>query len=48
MSSGIGVKGTLGRCYPFYADLRKCVVSVLAPVCDAEDIKLVFEYLTRL
>lgn len=27
MSSGIGVKGTLGRCYPFYADLRKCVVS---------------------
>eukprot|EP00429_Kryptoperidinium_foliaceum_P063766 CAMPEP_0176067688 /NCGR_PEP_ID=MMETSP0120_2-20121206/33788_1 /TAXON_ID=160619 /ORGANISM="Kryptoperidinium foliaceum, Strain CCMP 1326" /LENGTH=78 /DNA_ID=CAMNT_0017401309 /DNA_START=93 /DNA_END=329 /DNA_ORIENTATION=+ len=25
MSSGIGVKGTLGRCYPFYADLRKCV-----------------------
>jgi hypothetical protein len=27
MSSGIGVKGTIGRCYPFYADLRKCVVS---------------------
>lgn len=27
MSSGIGVKGTMGRCYPFYADLRKCVVS---------------------
>lgn len=26
MSSGIGVKGTIGRCYPFYADLRKCVV----------------------
>eukprot|EP00526_Cylindrotheca_closterium_P027934 CAMPEP_0113618036 /NCGR_PEP_ID=MMETSP0017_2-20120614/9117_1 /TAXON_ID=2856 /ORGANISM="Cylindrotheca closterium" /LENGTH=78 /DNA_ID=CAMNT_0000527507 /DNA_START=104 /DNA_END=340 /DNA_ORIENTATION=- /assembly_acc=CAM_ASM_000147 len=25
MSSGIGVKGTIGRCYPFYADLRKCV-----------------------
>ena len=29
MSSGIGVKGTVGRCYPFYADLRKCVVSSL-------------------
>ena len=26
MSSGIGVKGTIGRCYPFYADLKKCVV----------------------
>eukprot|EP00934_Nitzschia_sp_Nitz4_P008892 Nitzschia sp. Nitz4//scaffold3_size479765//140789//141113//NITZ4_000061-RA/size479765-augustus-gene-0.32-mRNA-1//-1//CDS//3329550641//8882//frame0 len=25
MSSGIGVKGTIGRCYPFYADLRNCV-----------------------
>ncbi|KAG7350608.1 hypothetical protein IV203_009968 [Nitzschia inconspicua] len=25
MSSGVGVKGTLGRCYPFYADLKKCV-----------------------
>lgn len=27
MSSGVGVKGTLGRCYPFFADLKKCVVS---------------------
>jgi hypothetical protein len=26
MSSGVGVKGTLGRCYPFYADVKKCVV----------------------
>ena len=26
MSSGVGIKGTLGRCYPFYADLKKCVV----------------------
>ena len=27
MASGMGVKGTMGRCYPFYADLRACVVS---------------------
>ena len=27
MSSGVGVTGTLGRCYPFFADLKKCVVS---------------------
>ena len=26
MSSGLGVKGTLGRCYPFYADIKKGVV----------------------
>jgi len=25
MSSGVGVTGTLGRCYPFFADLKKCV-----------------------
>mmetsp|Transcript_11867 Transcript_11867/g.28119 ORF Transcript_11867/g.28119 Transcript_11867/m.28119 type:complete len:105 (+) Transcript_11867:104-418(+) len=25
MSSGLGVTGTLGRCYPFFADLKKCV-----------------------
>jgi len=25
MSSGVGVHGTLGRCYPFYADVKKCV-----------------------
>ena len=29
MSSGVSVKGTLGRCYPFYGDLRKCVVSLM-------------------
>eukprot|EP00428_Durinskia_dybowskii_P027263 CAMPEP_0170239062 /NCGR_PEP_ID=MMETSP0116_2-20130129/19288_1 /TAXON_ID=400756 /ORGANISM="Durinskia baltica, Strain CSIRO CS-38" /LENGTH=78 /DNA_ID=CAMNT_0010489879 /DNA_START=63 /DNA_END=299 /DNA_ORIENTATION=- len=41
MSSGIGVKGTMGRCYPFYADLRKCVakkdVESPSAMCWAEN-----------
>ena len=27
MSSGFGLKGRIGRCYPYYADFMQCVVS---------------------
>jgi hypothetical protein len=27
MSSGFGLKGTVGRCYPFFADYKDCLVS---------------------
>lgn len=26
MASGLGVKGTMGRCYGFFADLKQCQV----------------------
>lgn len=29
MSSGFGLKGTIGRCYPFFADYKDCLVSGL-------------------
>jgi NADH dehydrogenase (ubiquinone) Fe-S protein 5 len=25
MSSGFGLKGTVGRCYPFFADYKECL-----------------------
>ncbi|GFH58849.1 hypothetical protein CTEN210_15325 [Chaetoceros tenuissimus] len=27
MSSGYGIRGGLGRCYPFFADLKDCLRS---------------------
>lgn len=30
MSSGFGVKGSVGRCYPFWSAFEKCLVSYLA------------------
>jgi len=27
MSSGFGIKGGLGRCYPFFAEFKECLVS---------------------
>jgi len=27
MSSGYGIRGGIGRCYPFFADLKECLVS---------------------
>ena len=27
MSSGWGIKGRIGRCYPFYSDFKDCLVS---------------------
>jgi hypothetical protein len=26
MSSGFGIRGGIGRCYPFYAELKECLV----------------------
>ena len=26
MSSGYGIRGGVGRCYPFFADYRECVM----------------------
>ena len=37
MSSGVGVTGTLGRCYPFFADLKKCVVSPVSLFLGTSD-----------
>eukprot|EP00339_Tiarina_fusa_P008064 CAMPEP_0117034854 /NCGR_PEP_ID=MMETSP0472-20121206/24787_1 /TAXON_ID=693140 ORGANISM="Tiarina fusus, Strain LIS" /NCGR_SAMPLE_ID=MMETSP0472 /ASSEMBLY_ACC=CAM_ASM_000603 /LENGTH=78 /DNA_ID=CAMNT_0004744145 /DNA_START=96 /DNA_END=332 /DNA_ORIENTATION=- len=41
MSSGVGLQGTIGRCYPFYADIRACVakktVESPADMCVAEN-----------
>jgi hypothetical protein len=28
MSSGYGIRGGIGRCYPFFADLKECLVSI--------------------
>lgn len=28
MASGYGLRGGIGRCYPFYADFKKCMVSI--------------------
>eukprot|EP00979_Chaetoceros_neogracilis_P005367 scaffold982_cov234-Chaetoceros_neogracile.AAC.7 len=27
MSSGYGIRGGIGRCYPFFADLKECLKS---------------------
>lgn len=27
MSSGWGIKGKLGRCYPYFSDFKDCLVS---------------------
>jgi hypothetical protein len=29
MASGMGVRGTMGRCYGFFADYKDCLVSLL-------------------
>jgi hypothetical protein len=31
MSSGFGLRGSIGRCYPFYAEYKECLVSVWVP-----------------
>mmetsp|Transcript_3215 Transcript_3215/g.6667 ORF Transcript_3215/g.6667 Transcript_3215/m.6667 type:complete len:88 (-) Transcript_3215:328-591(-) len=28
MASGFGIKGGLGRCYPFFATFKECMISV--------------------
>lgn len=39
MASGMGVRGTMGRCYGFFADLKKCQVRqpLAVLVCDARE-----------
>jgi NADH dehydrogenase (ubiquinone) Fe-S protein 5 len=40
MSSGYGIKGGIGRCYPFFAQLKECVaekeLSATGIVCQAK------------
>jgi len=30
MSSGFGLKGNVGRCYPFFADFKDCMQNIKA------------------
>jgi hypothetical protein len=32
MASGMGVRGTIGRCYGFFADFKQCQVSGCAQI----------------
>ena len=33
MSSGFGLRGGIGRCYPFWAEYKECLVRVSAAWC---------------
>ena len=35
MASGMGVRGTVGRCYGFFADYKECQVRVRVCVCKS-------------
>ena len=50
MSSGHGISGGVGRCYPFFAEFKECLVSLIGSGeagCVKQSTKNVFLFLPK-